>query len=104
MKASNSPPGLVLVALSRAKTPEDFAIGNDTSQLSRRMIQKIGTSTAYMARTQFQAEMKNMSNVSMDRTIKAITALDPIVGEQTYDGGCDYLLEWYREKVGYPIP
>ncbi len=47
---TRSIPGLELVGISMAMSPDYLAIGNGSSSLSENHIQKIGTSAAYDAR------------------------------------------------------
>ncbi len=62
---SHSPPGLDLVAISRAMNPKSFAIGNDLGTLSKMFIKIIGTSKAYNLRRKFEAELTVKAQICM---------------------------------------
>ena len=93
-------PGQELVALSRVKDPKCLAIGNDSSSISYMDISKIGKSGPYKTRRKFLSELNEIAPETQKRTIDAITQLDPEEAYQTYNGGCNFLLKWFRGKVG----
>ena len=95
-------PGLELVAFSRVKRPEDLAIGNDSGKLTRMQIQKIGKGKIYDLRREFQQKLKLMEKETQAPTIDAITSLDTINEPKTYEGGCAFLLDWFREQTSIP--
>lgn len=97
---SKTVPGLELVSLSRAQKPTDLAIGNRMSTLNRVQILKIGTSNAYKERQDFHTMIKERADATKTRIVEQVKALDPIAHKPTYDGGCAYLLGWFRGRVG----
>ena len=66
--------------------------------ITQRGIMKIGTTSAYKTRNYFQKKMQEMSNADMVTTNVAITAQDPNSDNQTYGGGCNFLIQWYRKS------
>ena len=92
-------PGLMLVAFSRAKNASDFAVGNVKSQLNQATIKNTGKGKPYEKRRDFLVKLQVRSPESMEVTMERIKAIDPSVGNKTYEGGCEFLLEWYRNKV-----
>ena len=96
-------PGWVLTAFTRAKAGIDVAIANQSRNLSKTELLRIGRSKAYITRRAFRNNLATKSETSMRRTIDRITALHEVEeGQQkTFDGGCNYLLSWYRST--YPI-
>ena len=91
--------GLMLVASSRAKDSMDFAVGNPKSELNRANLKNTGKGKPYKHRRDFLNKLESLSPQSMDRTIKRITAIDPNTDNQTYEGGCEFLLRWFRARV-----
>ena len=95
-------PGLVLVMFTRLKKATDFAIGTEPSSLSMDDFVKLGNTPAYSDRKQFRTEMNLLSGHLMRRTIDRIAALDSATdGNKTFEGGCEFLLRWYRDT--FPI-
>lgn len=94
-------PGLELVEWSRATSPDIIAIGNESSSLTKEAIRKIGRTPAYDARRVFQETLRMKSAASQEPTINAIKSLDPSPANKTYEGGCKFLLDWYRST--FPI-
>ena len=92
-------PGLELVAFSRVKRPEDLAIGNDSGKLTRMQIQRIGKGKIYDLRREFQQKLKLMEKETQAPTIQAITNLDTVNEPKTYEGGCAFLLDWFKEQT-----
>lgn len=89
-------PGLEIVAASRAKTPNDFVLANDSSEIYKTEIRKIGATPAYAEKRRFQDMLKQRAQPSQQVTIDAITDLDPNADDKTFEGGCEFLLRWYR--------
>ena len=57
---------------------------------------------AYNIRGSFERNMKHMAEETRIRTKQAIAALDrnnETKTNKTYDGGCEFLLSWFRQKV-----
>ena len=96
---SRSPPGLELVAISRAMNPKSFAVGNELGSLSKMFIKKIGTSKAYDLRREFEAELTAKAETSMLQIKESIRSLDPNNEIKTYEGGCQFLFDWYSERA-----
>ena len=96
-------PGWVLTAFTRLKRSNDLAIANNSRDLSKTELLRIGRSKAYITRRNFRDTLVDKSEPSMRRTIERITALHDVEEGQrkTFDGGCKALLDWYRRT--YPI-
>ena len=95
-------PGLVLVMFTRLKEAANFAIGTEPHNLSMDDFVKLGNTPAYNDRPQFRQEMMERSGHTMRRTIERIKALDDATdGNNTFEGGCRVLLQWYR--ANFPI-
>ncbi len=94
---TRSIPGLELVGISRAMSPDCLAIGNNSSSFSEFHIKKIGTSAAYDARRLFEQEMKDASPSTQLPIREDIKNLDPC-NDKSFEGGCDFLLKWYRDN------
>ena len=95
--ADKGAPGLELVTVTRAMEPRDFAIGN--TNITERELNRIGTGPIYVARRTFMESIITRANLSEQRIDAEITKLDQHDGVKTFQGGCDYLLAWYRNKV-----
>ena len=98
-------PGLVLVMFTRLKEAADFAIGTEPNSLSMDDFVKLGNTPAYNDRRKFRQEMNELSEQTMKRIIDRITALhDATNGNKTFEGGCKFLLRWYRATfpIGQP--
>jgi len=67
--------------------------------LLRDAIQKIGTTNAYNLRWSFERDIKDMAEETKIRTKEAIAALDRNNENKTYEGGCEFLLSSFLEKV-----
>ena len=99
-EGGKSQPGLELVALSRAKSPNDLFIGTPSSKLSRDKLMKVGRGAAYDKRTSFENYLKQMALSSQKPIVEAITKLDTETNDElkTFEGGCRFLCDWYRYK------
>ena len=97
----NSVPGSELVAISRAKKPENFAIGNKTLSLTIMRLMSIGQGNTNDKRRAFEQELKGKAGLSQLYYINKIKQLDTnkIDNEKSFDGSCQFLLEWYTGKV-----
>jgi hypothetical protein len=93
-------PGLELVALSRPQRPTDMAIGNKVSDMEKSAILKIGTTESYKERRRFHSLIADRAAQSRLRIQQRITEVDPNPIGGTYEGGCEYLLKWFRDRVG----
>ena len=91
-------PGSKLVAASRPEKLEDLAIGNPSHTLNKTDLKRIGTGPAFAVRSQFQQHLKDRAEATQQRTKLAITALDPAEGRKTFEGGCDFLLNWHNNN------
>jgi hypothetical protein len=95
--SGNKCPGLELVATSRAVELADFAIGNPSTQLTK---QDLFNKT----RRDFLTKIRMSSGPSQEQTRLHITALDQSAvtdSDKTFEGGCNFLLDWYRTT--FPI-
>ena len=97
-QGSRSPPGLELVALSRAMNPDCFAIGNDIATLTKLYVKKIGKGKAYDLRRTFESELIEKAEQSTQKVKESITSLDPSYEGKTFERGCQFLLSWYHDK------
>ena len=66
--------------------------------LKCKKILKIGKSPAYTKRREYFAKMKLKAETSQARTKSRIAQLDPSPNK-TYEGGCHFLLDWYKNKI-----
>ena len=93
-------PGLELVSFSRVKNPEDIAVGNPVDELAIANITNIGNTPAYKTKKYFGTMLKEKDFASQQPTIDAIIQLDAtVLGGKSYEGGCEFLLEWFNDKV-----
>ena len=60
---------------------------------------KIGATPAYVKRRAFQNELRQRAVQSQRRKVNRITDLDPSPGQKSFQGGCQFLLDWYMELV-----
>ena len=82
----------------RAKALPDFAIGNKVADLDRNKLLKIGTTPTYALRRQLQ-EMITERYEGVDRPrVKAKIAAVDTAEVKTFEGGCCFLIKWYRGK------
>ena len=95
---SKAQPGIEYTATTRPENIDDFAIGGSVLDITQKGVMKIGSTSAYKARNEFQKMVQKMSDADMVTTKAAISAQDPNADHQTYDGGCDFLIQWYRDK------
>ena len=84
--ARSQAPGLELVGASRVDHPDCIAIGNKAASLVRQELQNC---------------LREASEISLERGRDEIRQLGPSE-EKTFEGGCQFLLRWYR--VTYPLP
>jgi hypothetical protein len=89
--------GQFLVACSRVTGPDRLAFAN-RENLSKQGIFKIGNTPSDERRRAFMLELRAKERVTMDLCKGLIAALDNH-DEKTYEGGWDYLLNWYRETT-----
>ena len=94
-----SQPGLELVGLSRAKLPDDIAIGNTEADLDLRSIKRMGQGKAYDSRREYETKFTRMSETTKTSTMLDITQCDTSPGPKTYEGGCQSLLKWYNDTL-----
>ena len=92
---TNVTPGLELVAMSRVTDPSLLAIGNLSSSLVISNLKKIGTSPTNQKIKAFQLMLAEKASLCQDEIKEKIQALD-IRDDKTFDGGCEFLLDWYR--------
>ncbi len=99
-----SAPGGELVAFSRAATRESFAILED-EPLTRETFAKIGQGPSYQAKRDFEQSLRDSEEESQRWILGQITAMDQstdVPDERTFEGGYQYLVSWFRERVPAP--
>lgn len=96
--AKHKTPGSEVVAFSRATKLQYLAIGNRSDQLDRTMLKNIGKSTANDKRRKFISSLKDKELRTQRRTRERIAKLDKS-SAQTYEGGCEFLLQWYNSYL-----
>jgi hypothetical protein len=96
---AHSTPGLELVATSRAEKLEYLAVGNVEADLSRQLFGSIGTTKAYETRKAYLQQVKTRATESVNRIREKIALLD-VNPEKSFEGGCEFLLNWYNEIIG----
>ena len=96
--AKHKTPGSEVVAFSRATKLQYLAIGNSSNQLDRTMLKNIGKSTANDKRRKFISSLKDKELRTQCRTRERIANLDKS-SAQTYEGGCEFLLQWYNSYI-----
>ena len=74
-------------------------MGKPKSQLNQADLKNTGPGKLYNNRRKFLAKLQHLSSPSMQRTIQCIKAIDPNTDNQTYEGGCEFLLRWFRARV-----
>ena len=96
-------PGLMLTAFTRFKKECDYAIGTPSTEIDTTYLMKIGTTQPYEERRTFRNYLSGLSERNMQRSKEAIAKLHQCENgnEKTFEGGCDFLLEWYRSTFGY---
>ena len=63
-------------------------------------ITNIGNTPAYKTRRLFENILKEKAFATQQPTIDAITQLDAtVLGGKKYEGGCEFLLKWFNDKV-----
>jgi hypothetical protein len=95
-------PGLELVAFSRAKSLDCIAVGNPASDLVTDRILKIGKTKSNKAYKDFMNMLSKKEQETFQIFETRITALDSnrVEGQEpTFQGGCDFLLQWYHSMV-----
>ena len=95
--------GLELVMLTRVKHGSDLAFGNKGNSITLEQIQRIGRSQANIERRKFVEGLKDKALLSQQRTIQAITALDP-ANNKTFNGGGQFLVNWFKNTVAERLP
>ena len=100
MSGQRTTPGLELVAFSRVKKPEDIAVGNPVGELAIANITNIGNTLAYKTRRDFETMLKEKAFATQQQNIYAIIQLDAtVLGGKIYEGGFEFLLKWFNDKV-----
>ena len=95
--------GLEMVMTSRVKSISNFRLGNRVSDLDKKYLKKIGKSPINDQRRLFQQRVKSQyKNVDRPRVLSEIAQLDSS-WRQPYEGGCNFLLRWYR-KTFWNLP
>ena len=78
--------------------PTCFAIGNHSSTLTTIDIKKIGNGPSHESRCKYESNLRLAANHTERANKRKILHLDPNETHQTYEGGCEFLLQWYQEK------
>ena len=84
-----------MVALSRAKQLEDIAIGNKVKKINRNYLINIGKGDSNDILQSFEQFLQSKAESTQEFFREAITKLDTN-RKQSFEGGCKYLLHWYR--------
>jgi hypothetical protein len=87
------------LATSRAEKLEYLAVGNVEADLSRQLFGSIGTTKAYETRKAYLQQVKTRATESVNRLREKIALLD-VNPEKSFEGGCEFLLNWYNEIIG----
>ena len=87
-----------LTAFTRLKSANDFIIATNKNDISKPYMLKIGETPAYKARREFNKDMTKKGELTTKKTIQWITDLHSAQNGQdkTFKGGCEFLLQWYR--------
>ena len=75
---------------------EYLAVGNVEADLSRQLFGSIGTTKAYETRKAYLQQVKTRATESVNRIREKIALLD-VNPEKSFEGGCEFLLNWYNE-------
>jgi hypothetical protein len=94
-------PGLELVAFSHAKNLQCLAIGNRMEELVTDRLMKIGQSKGQQSYKDFMDLMKGKERETFEIYEGRIKDLvtNEIPDNRTFEGGCEYLLEWYHSRL-----
>ena len=68
--------------------------------MSMRPFAKTGQTKAYEERKAFHASLASQAEKTRDRIESQISNLDQNPDYKQFDRGCEYLLQWYRNRVG----
>ena len=100
-KGERTKPGSELVVFSRVTTISAFAICDINGRIITETIKNIGTGRNYNKRKIFGKLLMNKDNISRGIVKYNITKLHTVEKNknQTILGGCDFLLEWYLNRV-----
>jgi hypothetical protein len=92
-----------MVAISRAMTVGDFAIGNKKEEVTKQALRKIKRIKAYQVRRDFLNKLRAKGEQSQARKKQKISTFLPIdaeiMGENEYKRGCAFLLNWYNLRI-----
>ena len=100
-KGERTTPGSELTAFSRVTTISVLAICDTNRQITIETIKNIGTGSSYNKRKLFDKLLLNKDTISRAIVKRNITKLHVVENNknQTFLGGCDFLLEWYLNRV-----
>jgi hypothetical protein len=93
--------GQELVQFSRAKELTCIAVGNSADDLTTEQLLKIGKTSGNEKRKCFLDKLLNMEQATLMTFEQNIAMLDNRYNDcerKTFDGGCDFLLHWYRSN------
>jgi hypothetical protein len=101
LNSSISVPGQELVQFSRAKSLSNIAIGNKYEELVTDKLLKIGKNKGNETRKEFFQCLQQKEQATLAYYHDAISKLHHSEGQEpcTFEGGCDFLLDWYRSKI-----
>jgi len=91
--------GQELVQFSRAKDLKFIAVGNSVDDLTTEQILKIGKTSGNVKRKCFLDKLGDKEQFTIRTFKQNIAMLDHRYEDydrKTFDGGCDFLLDWYR--------
>ena len=100
-KGERTNPGLELVAFSRITTISALAICDTNEQITIETKNNIGTGSSYNKMKIFDKLLLNKDTISRVVVKRNITKLHIVENNknQIFLGGCDFLLEWYLNRV-----
>ena len=88
-----------MVTTSRAKSISNFCFANPVSDLNKNYLMSIGRGPANAQCRNFQNQVIDQyGDIDKPHTMKEIGELDKH-GLGSYDRGCSFLLQWYREQI-----
>ena len=98
-------PGQEYVALSRPKTPLNFAIANKQSEVSNQYLKKIGTDRSSQLRKTFFDDLKLKQQESQQYFKDKISSIhvqnngNAQPAQPSFECGCAFLLQWFESLV-----
>ena len=68
----------------------------DDEPLTYKLLCEIGKGGSYVKKQQYEEKLKRLSEETMRPIMDEIASLDPNLENQTFDGGFQYLVDWYN--------